>query len=135
MLSDKTNAFVNSKAAKEKFPVIVYAPSYEASSIENFMLCEYLASHGYIVVSSPSRGAEMKNFTGGTHKDMEAQARDIEFLIQEVLKFPNAAKESIATMGFSFGGLSNVLAQMRNKHIKAIVSLDGSIRYNYKVLK
>jgi hypothetical protein len=45
MLSDKTNAFVNSKAAKGKFPVIIYAPSYEASSIENFMLCEYLASH------------------------------------------------------------------------------------------
>jgi hypothetical protein len=27
---------------------------------------------------------------GGTVKDMETQARDIEFLIKEVAKFPNA---------------------------------------------
>jgi hypothetical protein len=38
-------------------------------------------------------------------------------------------------MGFSFGGLSNVLAQMRNEHIKANVSLDGSIRYQYTTLQ
>jgi len=135
ILTHNTNAFIHSKAAKGTFPVIIYAPSLEASSIENFMLCEYLASHGYIVISSPSRGAETKNFIGKAPKNMEAQARDIEFLIQEILKFPNANTERIATMGFSFGGLSNVLAQMRNKHIKAIVSLDGTIRYDYKALK
>lgn len=135
ILTHKTNAFINSKAVKGTFPVIIYAPSLEASSIENFALCEYLASHGYIVISSPSRGAETKNFTGGAPKNMEAQARDIEFLILEALTFPNAATERIATMGFSFGGLSNVLVQMRNRNIKAIVSLDGSIRYNYKTLK
>lgn len=135
ILNNTTKAFVKSNIAKGKFPVIIYAPSYEASSIENFVLCEYLASHGYIVISSPSRGAEIKYFSGGTHKDMEAQARDIEFLLQEALKFEHADTSKIATMGFSFGGLSNVLAQLRNDYIKAIVSLDGSIRYNYKVLK
>ena len=38
-------------------------------------------------------------------------------------------------MGFSFGGLSNMLAQMRNENIKAIVSLDGTERYQYELLK
>ena len=38
-------------------------------------------------------------------------------------------------MGFSFGGLSNVLAQVRNGMIKANVSLDGSVRYQYPTLK
>ncbi|MEM6718375.1 MAG: CocE/NonD family hydrolase [Bacteroidota bacterium] len=135
MLANTTNAYLESTIADKKFPVIVYAPSYEASSIENFILCEYLASHGYIVISSPSRGAETKFFTGGTEKDMEAQARDIEFLIQEVLKLENADVDKIATIGFSFGGISNVLAQLRNDYIKAIVSLDGTIRYNYKLVK
>jgi hypothetical protein len=37
-------------------------------------------------------------------------------------------------MGFSFGGLSNVIAQNQNAKIKAIVSLDGTERYQYDLL-
>ncbi|MEM7380977.1 MAG: alpha/beta hydrolase, partial [Bacteroidota bacterium] len=44
-------------------------------------------------------------------------------------------KNAIATMGFSFGGLSNILAQVRNGIIQASVSLDGSVRYQYPTLK
>lgn len=134
-LTEHTFAFGNIASAKGKFPVVIYAPSYQASSIENFSLCEYLASHGYIVVASPSRGTENRQLEGGTEKDMETQARDIEFLIREVSRIPNTDSGKIATMGFSFGGLSNVLAQMRNDRIKAIVSLDGSIRYQYSTLQ
>ncbi|RAI85632.1 prolyl oligopeptidase family serine peptidase [Algoriphagus yeomjeoni] len=134
-LQEVTRAFAGIKPAKGNFSVLVYAPSYQASSIENFALCEYLASHGYIVISSPSRGTENKFLEGGTGKDLETQARDIEFLIAEVAKIPQANLNQLATMGFSFGGLSNVLAQMRNEQIKAIVSLDGSIKYQYETLK
>ena len=134
-LKEKVQAFYNSNYAEGRFPVIVYAPGYQASSIENFGLFEFLASNGYIVISSPSRGTNTRWLEGGTTKDMETQARDIEFLIKEAVKIPEAADGNIATMGFSFGGLSNVLAQMRNKNIKAIVSLDGTIKYNYPILQ
>jgi dienelactone hydrolase len=134
-LQEQTSAFRNLQPAEGKFPVVVYAPSYQASSIENFSLCEYLASHGYIVISSPSRGTENRLLEGGTEKDMETQARDIEFLIKLVAGIPNTDTDKMATMGFSFGGLSNVLAQMRNQQIKANVSLDGSIRYQYPTLQ
>lgn len=134
-LIEKGIAYPNIKPATGKFPVVVYAPSYQASSIENFALCEYLASHGYLVISSPSRGTENRFLEGGTEKDMETQARDIEFLMDEVAKMPSADMEQIATMGFSFGGLSNVLSQMRNANIQAIISLDGSIKYQYETLK
>ncbi len=134
-LKEQTIAFPKIKPSNGKFPIVVYAPSYQASSIENFSLCEYLASHGYIVISSPSRGAETRFFEGGTAKDLETQARDIEFLMKEIGKFSNADHDRIATMGFSFGGLSNVLSQMRNESIRAIVSLDGSIKYQYATLK
>ncbi|MFY0580583.1 hypothetical protein ACN28S_45730 [Cystobacter fuscus] len=36
-----------------KFPVVIYAPSFSAPAAENPDLCEYLASHGYIVIASP----------------------------------------------------------------------------------
>jgi len=134
-LEEQAAAFRQIKPATGKFPVIIYAPSYQASSIENFALCEYLASHGYIVMASPSQGSENRLLAGGTEKDLETQARDIEFLIQEVASIPHSDVNKIATMGFSFGGLSNVLAQMRHSQIKANVSLDDSIRYQYSTLQ
>jgi len=134
-LQEQTTAYLNIKFANGKFPIVVYAPSYQASSIENFALCEYLASYGYVVISSPSRGTENRYFEGGTGKDMETQARDIEFLLKAIRQYPYADQNKIAAMGFSFGGLSNVLAQMRNENIRALVSLDGSIKYQYETLK
>ncbi|MGB5402592.1 MAG: tetratricopeptide repeat protein [Robiginitalea sp.] len=134
-LLEKTQAFSGREMAKGSFPIIVYAPSYQASSIENFALCEYLASHGYLVIASPSRGTQTRWFSPKSEMEMETQARDLEFLIGQALKYPGADDTKIAAMGFSFGGLSGVLAQMRNDRIKAIVSLDGTERYQESVLK
>ncbi len=117
------------------FPTVVYAPSYQASSIENFALCEFLASRGYVVISSPSRGPENRFLNGGSQSDLETQARDIEFLVKVALGMKNVDEDAIATMGFSFGGMSNVLSQIRNGNIKANISLDGSVRYQYPLLR
>lgn len=130
-----TQAYPSLRAMDSLFPAVVYAPGYGASSIENFALCEYLASYGYVVVACPSRGADSRPMEGATLNDVEAQARDIEFLVKEVMGRSGVAADKVATMGFSFGGLAGVLAQTRNSNIKAIVSLDGSIKYQYPTLK
>ena len=134
-LTEKVNAISNAKFLKGKFPVVVYAPSYQASSIENFIVFEYLASHGFVVISSPSRGTDTRRLEGGTAKDMETQSRDIEFLLKEIHKYEYVDFNSIALMGFSFGGISNALTVMKNKGISALISLDGTERYNYPVLE
>lgn len=133
-LREPSAAYRNLALSNGVFPVVVYAPSYQASSIENFLLCEYLASNGYIVISTSSKGTFTRPMEGGTVRDMETQARDTEFLIKEVLKYKQADKDNIALMGFSFGGLSNALVKMRNGKIKGVVSLDGSERYQYATL-
>jgi len=133
-LKELTNAYPEVEFANGKFPVIIYAPSFERSSIENFALCEYLASHGYIVIASPSRGTETRWFVESA-KEMETQARDVAFLIKEVGKYEMADYHNMALMGFSFGGLSNIIAQNTNERIKAIVSLDGTERYQYALLE
>lgn len=132
-LTEKSSAYPNINFAEGQFPVIVYAPSFQASSIENFELCEFLASHGYLVISSTSRGSENRWFSTNSLKELETQARDIEFLMKEVAKFPSDS-EKIALMSFSFGGLSSVITQMRNANVKAVVSLDGTERYQYSLL-
>ncbi|WGK63951.1 prolyl oligopeptidase family serine peptidase [Croceiramulus getboli] len=133
-LSEQVQAYSSTTPLAGPFPVIVYAPSYQDSSIENFALFEYLASQGFVVLSSPSRGTETRWLSGGTTKDMETQARDVEFLLKELHRFPQINPNRIALMGFSFGGLANALTVMRNPGISALLSLDGTERYNYPVL-
>ncbi|WP_215226708.1 poly(ethylene terephthalate) hydrolase family protein [Echinicola shivajiensis] len=133
-LAEQTTAYLEAEFAKGKFPIVIYAPSYQASSIENFALCEYLASHGFVVIASPSRGTETHQFSNNNAKEMETQARDVEFLMKEAGKLPDVDYEKMAIMGFSFGGLSNIIVQNRNDNVKAIVSLDGTERYQYGLL-
>ncbi|MRW84607.1 dienelactone hydrolase [Pseudoduganella sp. FT26W] len=111
-----------------KFPVVVYAPSFNASAHENADLCEYLASHGYVVLSSPDMGARGRSMTEDI-EGIEAQAADISFLISSAHALPQADTARIAVVGFSWGGISNVFAAAKDDRIRALVSLDGSIRY------
>lgn len=110
-----------------KFPVVIYAPSYSAYAIENTDLCELLASHGYIVLSSPSLGAHTRSMTTDL-EGVEAQAADIAFLIGYAATLPQADTGKVAAVGFSWGGLANVFAAAKDARIKALVSLDGSVR-------
>ena len=133
-LPEKALAFAEATPLSGQYPVIVYAPSYQASSMENFALCEYLASNGYVVISSPSRGTNTRWLEGASVKDMETQSRDFEFLLREIHQYPFINTDQIGLMGFSFGGLSNALTAMKNQPIDVVVSLDGTERYNYEVL-
>jgi dienelactone hydrolase len=110
-----------------KFPVVIYAPSLSGYAVENVDLCEYLASHGYIVIASRSMGARTKSMTSDL-EGLEAQAADIAFLIGQAHTMPQADTSRIAVIGFSWGGLSNVLAAAKDDRIRALVSLDGSVR-------
>lgn len=114
--------------APGKFPVVIYAPSLGASADENVDLCEYLSSQGYVVMSTAAigpRGRAMTNDLEG----VEAQAGDIEFLVGYAQSLPQADAAHVAVIGYSWGGLANVLAAARDNRIGALVSLDGSVRY------
>ena len=125
-----TQAYRDAAPASGRYPVILYAPSYHASSSENFMLCEYLASHGYLVLAAPSRGAQTMQLTGGTAEDAGAQQRDLEYLFGFAARLAQADLDRVYTIGFSFGGLSNVPFAMHNRFVDGVISLDGSIKYN-----
>jgi dienelactone hydrolase len=111
-----------------RFPVVIYAPSFGGDAFENADLCEYLASFGYIVIASPSQG----QWAGGMTTDLEgteAQMGDIQYLIGYAHNLPQADLQHLAVMGYSWGGLANVMAAAKDPRIGALVSLDGSVRY------
>ncbi len=127
-LKDSLWAVKDAKTLAGKFPLVVYAPSFSAMSWENVDLCEYLASHGYVVVASPDRGATARGMTPDV-AGIEAQARDISFLIGYAQGLPNTDMSKVAVAGFSWGGISNLFAAARDNRIDALVALDGSMRY------
>ena len=114
--------------APGKFPVVIYAPSLRGPAYENADLCEYLASQGYVVIASPSQGVDDKGMTGD-RAGMGAQVADIHFLMKYAASIPDADTTKIAIIGFSWGGISNLFAAADQPVVRALVFLDGSIRY------
>jgi hypothetical protein len=110
------------------FPVVIYAPSFTSWSWENADLCEYLASYGYVVLSSPGMGERSRESTHDL-SGVNAQANDVLFLIKYAATLPNTDMTEVAAMGFSWGGLADLFAASQNNQIKALISLDGSERY------
>ncbi len=113
--------------AEGRFPLVIYAPGANGAAHENADLCEYLASQGYVVLSSASVDGQGR-IMEPTLEGAEAQAADIAYLIGYAHGLPQVDMGQIAVMGFSWGGIANVLAAARDQRIRALVSLDGSMR-------
>jgi len=127
LMKANSSAYKNALQVTGKFPVIVYGPGGFGSSFENATLFEYLASHGFIVASYPSTPIEEAGFVDESKWPLlfESRARDLQFVIAFMCKFPNADMDNLGLMGFSLGGTSIVSVASRDIRAKAVVSLDG----------
>ena len=124
---DPLAATRDASPVSQRFPVVIYAPSFSSNAWENADLCEYLASFGYVVLASPGMGVQHES----THDlaGANAQAQDISFLIGYVRTLPDADPSHLAVVGWSWGSLSSLIAAAHDNRIQALADLDGSIRY------
>lgn len=124
-----TNAFLDLALPKEKFPLIIYAPSINSDPFENFIIIEFLVSYGYVVVSASSIGFNTPEVSRDTIGAI-TQIEDLEFLLNECWNYDFIDKDNILTLGFSWGGMTSVLLAMKNRNIKGIVSFDGALGFD-----
>jgi len=121
-------ALRDAKAASGRYPVLIYAPSDSSISWENADLCEFLASHGYVVLASPSMGISTRDMTDDL-EGINAQARDISFLITYAKTLGDTDSSEVAVVSWSWGGISSLFAAARDPRIHALAAMDGSMRY------
>lgn len=129
LLNTPTVVFKDASPATGKFPLVVYAPGAGGTPLTHAPICEFLASHGFVVMSAASRGMDSLGMTLDA-AGVEAQTRDLEFILAAAAaNFPNADRKSIGAVGFSLGSGAALSLAMRNPLVKAVASLDGSIGF------
>ncbi len=129
VLAAKTAAVEDADVAEGRHPLIVFGQGlYYESPIAHAAVCEYLASHGYVVATCPLIGDDSR-LVDLDVIDLETQVRDLEFVIAHARQLPFVSPERLGLLGFDMGGMSCVVLAMRNPDIDAFVSLDAGILY------
>jgi hypothetical protein len=124
----KTRAHKNAMVAAGRFPTVVYHPGASGSYEENAILAEYLASHGYVVIASAyqTNTVHVSNDFG----DKSRSIRDMQFLLQEVSRFPYVDSTRVAGVGHSAGAQTLLLwIGEADCPLTAMVSLDTTVEY------
>ncbi|NOR34441.1 MAG: hypothetical protein GQ579_07140 [Bacteroidales bacterium] len=111
-----------------EFPLLIYAPSNSKSSVQNHMICEYLASHGFMIVSVASAGPNSIQRAYIAESTM-AQVIDMEHILKYCEDSLNIEYTNLGVFGFSSGGLATTIFQMRNESVDAVLSMDGGQEY------
>ncbi len=116
------------------FPLILFAPGGNTPGRLHFMMCEYLASHGYIVVNTPSLGNADIIGWPFDQTGLNLQIEDMSFVINYVGQ--NIRQVDISKIGlfsWSVGGVSQAILSMKNSGVDAFISIDSGIGRTYGI--
>jgi len=118
------NAVRDAEAAEGVFPLLIYACDFDRGIGENAVLCEYLASHGYVVAACHALSATSVRSQPGAAA-LEAMAGDLEYLIAALHGRDMIEPGKLGVIGYGGGGLAALLLQMRNYNVDAVVALEA----------
>jgi dienelactone hydrolase len=128
LLATKTFAVKDARPAKGRFPVVIHHPGLGGVPDDSSVLCELLASHGYVVLSSayPNWYAEGV----GIGSDLHTSFRDLEFLSRFARKLPFADADRLGAMGHSWGAIALLhWAALPDSALRAFVTLDSGFEH------
>ena len=127
LLATPTACARDAPPAAGPFPLVVYHSGYQSSYEDNAVWCEYLASHGYVVVGSAFLCEDGSSF----NIDGKAgSARDIGFLIDETAAVPFVDWSRVGVAGHSGGAHAALEYQAwPTAAVDAVISLDTTQDY------
>jgi predicted dienelactone hydrolase len=144
---DKTytnEAVRNANVRAGRFPLVVFSHGNGGTRHQNTFWCDYLASHGYIVVSADHTGNARMTIINGkvipmanSERMQSAQDRpkDVSFLLDKMIEWNKgmdkrfAGKidiDHVAISGMSFGSFTSHWAADQDPRFKAVVAMSGA---------
>jgi len=109
-------------------PLVLVAQGNGGDVIDQVILCEYLASQGFVVGTTPSptlrTPLESEDQVGPM---AEEQANELAAAIGPVADAVPTDTLRLGVVGHSFGARAALLLAMRDPRVRALVSLDGGI--------
>src|ERR1039457_3336486 len=125
LLATPVFATMNVQAAAGPFPVVIHHPGLGGTFDDNAVACEFLASHGYVVLSSAYQAADssMLNIDG----DLATSLEDLGFLLRYASTLSFADVSKVAAMGHSYGAQAMLAWRAgANSPVDAVVVLDSA---------
>jgi hypothetical protein len=132
-LSSNTIAHRNAKPEKGEFPVVIYHQGIGGTMDENNYLLEYLASNGYIIVTSAFQESDGLGHSDGWNigtGDQQATFDDINFIIEYIKQHKLSDSNKIFLMGHSYGANSSIsFVGQGHKSVNGLIPLDSDFGY------
>lgn len=121
ILSTKVNITQSSKLPRIKHPVIVYHHGMGSTKEDNSVLFEYLASHGFIIISSNYHWPNQRELLGDLKNDLK-------FIVDYTMTLSFIDQDRIHFIGHSWGSqMGLILNQTGNHPIKSFILLDNTL--------
>lgn len=114
-----------------RYPLVLWSARHSTMAAQS-VICEYLASKGYVVAFARYKGTplplpyqaksdEEKSSTLDTH------VRDMEFALTELQELSNVMADSVAVLSWSYAGESATEFQKRNKPVRLVIGLSTNL--------
>jgi len=131
-LKQPIDVFRNATPVIKKFPLVIYHPGLGSPLSDNTILCEYLASHGFVVITGAFEANDYKE----VHLDwnLERSTKDIDFMLNKIKGLPFIDFSRIAAIGHSYGAQAVLGYKTEDfSPVSCLISLDNTIDYSLDV--
>jgi dienelactone hydrolase len=104
-------------------PLVLAHPGLGGAFADNFVFYEYLASQGYVVISSAFQSGEATDLNIGW--EPATSVADLDLLLRWARD--NLGVDGVAVMGHSYGAQAALIYAMEGRAVDAVVSLDSTL--------
>ena len=128
-LNQPINVYRDAVPLNEKFPLVIYHAGLGGTLNDNTILCEYLASHGFVVVTSAFQANDYRDVE--LDWDLERSTKDLDFILNKMKNLPFIDFSKIAAIGHSYGAQAVLGYKADNTFpVSCLIILDTTMDYS-----
>ena len=138
------DAVRDARVREGKFPVLIFSHGNRGTRTQNTIWCDFLASHGYVIVSADHTGNAMLTLlngkpvlyqNNGREQSWIDRPKDMSFLLDQMTLWANGADSrfagkldlgKVAATGMSFGSMTAIRVADEDPRFKAVLAMSGA---------